>query len=106
MFSPEERQEIPDQSEPEDFDDLVDQFFLNFTPSDSDNSFNVNDTPPTDPQLLQFSSYRLAVAYLSQQPFPISNLSQYAIVFPLNYWTYFPRAKTLDRVPCNLIKIS
>ncbi len=106
MFSPEERPETNDFNEDEEFEQMEEAFFLNFTPSDSDDSFNVNDTPPKDPQLLQFSSYRLAVAYLSQQPFPISNLSQYAIVFPLNYWTYFPRAKTLDRVPCNLIKIS
>lgn len=106
MFSPNERQQDADNSESDDFDNLEDTFFLNFTPQDSSNSFNVSDTPPSDPHVLSFSSYRLAISYLSSQPFPISDLSQYAIVFPLIYWTSFPRSRTLDRVPCNLIKIS
>lgn len=88
-----------------DFDALEEGFFANFHESSS-GSYSVDDKVPQDPQILSFSSFWLAIQYLSSQPFPISDLTQYAIVFPLQFWKSFPRSHKLDKVPCNIIKIS
>lgn len=90
--------------EEDQFDSLCESFFATFTPS-GDNSFNVSTEVPQDPQVLSFSSFYLAVRYLSSQPFPISDLTNYACVFPLSFWKSFPRTHKLDQVPCNIIKI-
>lgn len=92
-------------SQDDEFDIIEQEFFMNFSSQDSD-SYSVCQDIPKDPQILSFSSYRLAVSYLSSQPFPISDLSTYAIVFPLLYWQNFPHCRTLEKVPCNIIKIS
>lgn len=93
-----------DQSD-DDFDIIEQDFFMNFSQSEP-NKYSIDQNIPQDPQLLSFSSYKLAISYLSSQPFPISDLANYAIVFPLQYWHHFPHCRTLEKVPCNIIKIS
>lgn len=87
------------------FEEAEALFFATYQQTE-DGVYSVDESVPHDPKILSFSSFWLAIQYLSSQPFPISDLSQYAIVFPLQFWPSFPRSSRLDRVPCNLIKIS
>lgn len=87
------------------FEEAEAQFFATYQQTE-DGVYSVGESVPQDPKILSFSTFWLAIQYLSSQPFPISDLSQYAIVFPLQFWPSFPRSSRLDRVPCNLIKIS
>lgn len=87
------------------FEEAEALFFATYNQTE-DGVYTVGESVPQDPKILSFSSFWLAIQYLSSQPFPISDLSQYAIVFPLQFWPSFPRSSRLDRVPCNLIKIS
>lgn len=95
----------PQQSSTEDdFEDECEAFFATLS-DDGNNSYSINSQAPTDPVCLRFDSFYAAIRYLSSQPFPITDLSQYAVVFPLCFWQSFPRSHKLDKVPCNLIKI-
>lgn len=94
------------QSEQDDpFYDDLEGLTACFSPESDEGRYKVNSQVPFDPVCLSFESFILAVRYLSTQPFPISDLRNYAVVFPLSYWKSFPRSHNLDRVPCNIIKI-
>lgn len=101
----------PDQSPqeslmPEDFfEQQEEDFFASFVSDQDSNSWTISSSAPVDPQILRFESFYLAIRYLSSSPFPVNDLSNYAVVFPLKFWRSFPRSKSLDQVPCNIIKI-
>lgn len=97
--------EIFQQTEDDLFEQSEDNFFASFVADQDSNSWTVRPQAPVDPQIMRFDSFYLAIRYLSSNPFPISDLSNYAVVFPLKFWRSFPRSHSLDQVPCNIIKI-
>lgn len=101
----EDNQQFQQIFQDDDEDLFSEENLMVFMPSSQEEQFNVSGNVPSDPVCLRFDSFYLAVRYLSSQPFPINDLNNYAVVFPLSYWRSFPRSHKLDQVPCNIIKI-